>query len=139
MWARTDLKMRSVIALHEFLGPAQFNDQDYQLTSALTLLASDETTGLLEPEQIPVLHGLQKIPSVNARVGHLGQQALALNGGGVIGVGGGGDWLAALAKLSFLQAGLTDLKIARSDNERRAAIQRILRDQTEWTVEATWH
>ena len=138
MWARTDSSMRPVIAMHEFLGPAQFNDQDYQLSSAMALLATEESSGLLEPEQIPSLHALKKIPSLNSSVGHLGRQAFASAGGGVIGVGGGGDWVAALAKLVFLKSGLDHLRQARSPSEKQAAIQEILQSQTGWTVEAQW-
>ena len=138
-WARTEPSVRPVIAMHEFVGPAGFNDQDYQLTTAMAVLETDESAGLLEPEQIPALHHLIRSarPSVHAH-GGVAANPHASGGGGIVGVGGGGDWLGSMAKLAFIQAGLDDLKHARTPEERREAIQEILEADTGWKVEATW-
>jgi hypothetical protein len=125
MWARTDTDMRSVIAVHEFLGPARFNDQNYQVSTAMAILMTNQGKPGIEPEQIPALSRLTR--------------SSLSSGGGIVGVGGGGDWIGSLAKLAFFKSGLDDLQHAKTPEERQAALRSLTSPDADWTVEVQWH
>jgi hypothetical protein len=129
MWGYTDADNRPIIALHEFLGAARFNDRDYQVSSAMALLSLEQTNGYLEPEQIPTLQNLKHV-IVEAR-----------SGGGIVGVGGGGDWVGVIFKLQAYRHALEQLRKARTPEEHKRALEEV-RDAAsgsgQWQIDVKW-
>lgn|GEM_PF-2659345 len=112
MWNTNSVDVRSVMALHEHLGPAGFDDHDYVLSSALWFLdlCHQTSNALTDSER-------------QSFIGFVTGKAQA-KGGGITGVGGGGDVSGIETRLALLKKGLK--RLARvSGGERDKVLSQI--------------
>jgi hypothetical protein len=105
---------KGLLALHEFLGALNFDDEDYMTSAGLWFLSQGHTSRLQPAELQRVLQSIE----VRARVRYSGGT------GGVVGVGGGGEVLSAFAKTYSLDRAMQLLLAPESRNnpQRRSAI-----------------
>lgn len=124
MWGKAFPRHHSPLALHEVLGAYGFNDDDYQLSTSLWLLAFEQKRQILSKEELKYLE-----KSIAERAN--------ISGGGVIGVGGGGDLIGPVLKISIIEAAYEDY-----DNSptpaNRAGVFRSFRVTEMFSVEGKW-
>jgi hypothetical protein len=103
---------RSVLGAHEHFGPFHLNDHDCQLSCGMWLLHTPEFISLLHDDEQALVK----------------TKLIQLARGGVIGIGGGGDYRPIQRKLAILQGDLTII-VANTDPEvRRGLIHKLLVD-----------
>lgn len=90
-WSSAHPKFRGSLAIHEVLGAGGFNDEDYNLSTSLWLLKENSQQKVLKRSEVNYI--LERIAEESKS-----------GGGGVIGVGGGGDVIGPGLKISMLQA-----------------------------------
>lgn len=126
LWSQTPKQIRPILALHEFLGCSRFNDSIYNLSTVLNLISLPKTSKILSRSELAVLED------------YAGKRlVVASRGGGIIGVGGGGDMGGAYIKSWVLEKNLDDMKKARSVADRDRAFT-MLRFQLETGLEIKW-
>jgi hypothetical protein len=126
MWLYTISKVKPSMALHEYLGALGYDDQNYNLSTSLLLLSEKETWNFLNEDQIRYIRN--NIENTSNEV---------CEGGGVIGVGGGGDLIGPETKSNLLISDIEDCKQNPSEENR----QKIFEDyqvMTTFSVEARW-
>jgi hypothetical protein len=112
IWLEKPRPVRAVLALHEELGVAGFNDHDYGISSGLWLLTQPRLASLSAGEKAGIENGIT-----------------VQSGGGITGVGGGGDEEAVAQKLELLGRDLDQLASAPADRpERGSAMQTLQTD-----------
>lgn len=99
---------RPQVAAHEYSGPLRFADGDHWMTNLMWVLTLPETRQTFKPDEIAVLEeNLRRV----ARVG----------GGGIIGLGGGGESSAVAYNNSRIRRAMRDIRKAKSKRERDKA------------------
>ena len=126
MWLSASSSVRAVIAFHEHLGVAGYDDHDYFLSSSLWTLAQKEADGL----------GADK----KALTDEI--QVVAELGGGIAGVGGGGDISGVTDRLQMLKVDLNHLNQAGSEESRASAAEGLFSDfriqgESRWRTDKT--
>jgi hypothetical protein len=105
LWAQTPPLARPVLALHEYFGAlGGVDDDNYEASSALWLLTQPETAQTLNASE---LGGLKTRIAAQA------------SGGGITGVGGGGDYSGLYVKMLMLRSSVRDVARATTANSRR--------------------
>lgn len=117
-------EVRPVIALHEHLGIAGYDDHNYQLSIALWLLSRNDIQ----------LH----FTSAEKRTLHDDVVTLARSGGGVIGVGGGGDNGSLFIRMNMMQNSVDSIIRSRDRAVRRNHLNIILTYLHHVNVEIKW-
>jgi hypothetical protein len=112
LWEKTEPEVRSVIGMHEYLGAEGLYDRNYEVSSALWALSTPEASHFNTEDKA----NLAKRISATAF------------GGGIVGIGGGGDEAGADTKVSTLRRDLGRLAEAGSDEEHRAIMANIQED-----------
>lgn len=107
-WAKTPAAVRNVIALHEHLGVAGYEDRHYVISTGMWLLAHPDSHQIMNPSELQ---------GVTDRI-----QQEASAQGGVTGVGGGGDEHGARVKMTRLDRTLKTLGRAAGGDARVAAL-----------------
>jgi hypothetical protein len=126
MWFYTISEVKPSMALHEYLGALGYDDQNYNLSTSLLLLAEKETWKFLNDDQIRYVRN--SIENTSNEV---------CEGGGVIGVGGGGDLIGPETKSNLLLSDIEDCKRNPSAENK----QRIFDDYqgiSGFSIEAHW-
>lgn len=111
-WATTPIDSREVIGLHEYLGAAKFRDKNYGPSSALWLLSQPQTQQHLSA----------------AEKQSLVDKVIIEAGGGISGVGGGGEEAGVTTKLMLLKRDLNVLSQSFDARTRQVALQRLHAD-----------
>lgn len=120
IWPLKPIQVRSVIALHEYLGPAGFYDHDYVLSTSLWFLAS--ATPLTRSEKQELIDFITSISQ--------------MAGGGITGVGGGGDVSGVELRLKLLQKGIAEL--SQSTGPARNEVLSRISQYFRFNQEALW-
>jgi hypothetical protein len=114
LWTNTPGTLRAVISVHEHLGPSGINDQDYQVSTALALLASTEADSFTPDEK----------ESFTAKINP------AAHSGGIVGISGGGDENGADTKMLMLHRDLGRLARENNPGKRKAIMANVRADLT---------
>ena len=101
MWKSTPPEQKKVLALHENLGAAGYDDKDYLMSTGMWLLTRPESSKLTDSERAGVT-----------------ERITAAAGGGVTGIGGGGDIFGLTVKMNMLLHSIE--RISKSSSEERA-------------------
>ena len=100
MWVTTSAEAQKVLALHENLGAAGYNDDDYLMSTGMWVLTRPEIAHLNDTEKNGVV------------------ERITASAGGITGVGGGGDVFGASVKMRMLLSSLD--RVSKSSGEDRA-------------------
>ena len=109
-WNFSSSEVRPLLALHEFLSLANYNDLDYQLSISLWFLMKTIEHNLLSPEQNQWVEN----------------EIILLASGGAVGVGGGGDFNAEQLKVSIINSSLDEMKDKITSEKQTLLIQSYL-------------
>jgi hypothetical protein len=123
MWTPTPESYKPLISLHENLGALGFNDKDYNLSSAMWLLAHPETDEVLTDKEKSTI-----IDYLNG----------AAENGGVIGVSGGGDMGGAGLKKETLEVQLKDMAQLKSKKDRKQKLDAMMFVIRDLGLEMMW-
>lgn len=96
MWGATYPEARPLVSLHEFLGAAGFDDADYRASIALWILSRDswrEALGERFARELAAVVRRAETPPFQ----------VAGPGGGIVGVGGGGDFMGVYYKAAAVR------------------------------------
>lgn len=106
-------EQRPMLALHEYLGVLGYDDDNYWLSTQLWTLSLQESSALSADERAAIEQ------SIASRVRPLRMQ-LAASGGGVVGVGGGGEGGTVWLRQRQIKQGLSGLNDASVERSRSA-------------------
>lgn len=125
VWNKSPQKFKSTLALHEALGGAGYDDSNYNLSTSLWLLREVGMRNIFNPTEI------------NFIVNHISEISKRNNGGGIVGVGGGGDLIGPELKITMLMNSLKKFEENPSSEGKSAILTTFIITQS-FNIEGSW-